>query len=189
MNECMYNFMGIKKVCTTKLDQTKEELMLSMIISVQKLFEIKLEDYNNLTELIVSKRRVTGEMTYFWDWLDEYGYEKIKEVLETSIIDNEELEEELEYRKFVLEMDSESAIPDNLFMSIADTIQVLYDYVQINSETSATLEIEVEQLVEDKLDESETYTLSYKENIEPEWRYIRNPADNQQDFNYNNLEI
>ncbi|HLQ82711.1 MAG TPA: hypothetical protein VK121_02535 [Pseudogracilibacillus sp.] len=180
MCEELFDFMEVDKTTHTTLDQMKEDLIFNMLNHMEKVLHVNFKDYDNMSQLIEEKIKLDEDVSYFWDWLEHYGYKRIKTILEHSLGNHEDLEAELEYRQFVLEMDIESNVLDNFFTSVADTVSMLYDLNDKNSEIAVTLNDEIFG----KMDISQSYTFEIEDINNKEWHF-KNPAGNQRGFCYN----
>jgi len=89
-----------------------------------------------LVEYAESIAQGSPRMEYVYDYMNEYMYPKVEYISKVNFKDNEELNELLRWREFVLEMDVESELEENILSSVADTISILYEKAQKESNNS-----------------------------------------------------
>ncbi|GAA0431848.1 hypothetical protein GCM10008983_05560 [Lentibacillus halophilus] len=140
MNNNLWHFIGVQRKTRTDADKKVDLIMNEIFKSLDLLLVIKLENYRDIHQLIEEKRRQDNETAYFWDWLNEDGLFKIKQILQYNLADSEELHGFLDYRDMILKLDAESQIPDSLFTSIADTVTEIHGLIETISEETATIE-------------------------------------------------
>lgn len=78
-------------------------------------------------EEIAESNKDDKEYAYVTDYMSKYMYPKVDYVRDTEYKYTEEIQAELEYRKFVLEMDIESNVIDNVLTGVADAISIFYE--------------------------------------------------------------
>lgn len=176
-------FIGVQRKMVTSVDKKVDLIIREIFDSMEKVLSIDLKGYDNIQQLIAEKGNVNDEQSYFWDWLDENGLSKLDRILRSNLPDLEELHDLLDYREMILQLDIESQILDSYFISIADTLTSIDDYIQMGSEQAAA----EESPYSDTTYETIEYHVSGSEhNRKQRWivNHNKSPAEKKQDFCY-----
>ncbi|GEM_PF-4196658 len=143
MLENLNEFIGVQRVSKTKADKKVDSIIKDIFVSMEQMLCIDLKEYKTIQELIEKKRKANDEQSYFWDWMNENGLVKFRNLLSNNLPDEEELHDLLDYRDMILQLDIENNILDSYFTSIADTLDELNELNQGGvSEQAATFEQE-----------------------------------------------
>lgn len=164
-------FIGVQRISKTKADRKLESIIKDIFVSMEKMLCIDLKEYETIQKLIEEKRKANNEQSYFWDWMNENGLAKLKNLLSINLPDEEELHDLLDYRDMILQLDIENNIVDSYFMSIADTLNELNELNQGLSEQAATFE--QEDFIQKVLNDSIEYHIS-RSTISEKQRWIVN---------------
>lgn len=141
MRDDLWGFIGVQRKVVTDADKKVNQLIQKIFQSMEIILDIDLKHYDNIRQLIKEKRNANDDQSYFWDWLDENGLFYLEIVLENNSLPYEGgMHELLDYHEMILDLDIENQISDSYFMSIADTLTSIGDYVQTISEQAATVE-------------------------------------------------
>lgn len=179
MKKKLCEFIGVQCNEISEADKKISTITEQIFNTVQHMQNFNLEDFENLDYLIRSMKELNNESSYFWDWMEEKGHRDLCFILQESVHDSKELLELLNYREMLLEMDAENEILDSYFISVADTITALKEFVIAEKEEAAA---------EDKLDSYHNWNnaIIHDENKKTNnfnWTYeYKNPAEQKQDF-------
>lgn len=158
---------------------------------------VNVADFNNINTLVDSQLfNKDPDVLYFWDWMDSKGIEMFRTILRSNLLQTDEFLDLLDHRLYVLELDMQSNIKDNIYHSIAESLNTISDCLDAKNQTSASKEQKISlgtiisdynQLVLKNYYNEYVITrgnmMVDKYNTEFYWN-SRNPAETQQDFCY-----
>jgi hypothetical protein len=186
MKDNLQEFIGVhNREAVSVANKKFNHLMCKVFKAAETVLGVDLDAYENVQHLIEEKRNADDSHSYFWDWFQDVGLERLKEISERELPDTEETDNLLGYREMILELDIESCNADNLFTSISDTITAVYEHIQSMSGHAATRERIYSKEIQY---ETVAYHVSGSNQQHKQiWvvNYNKSPAGKKQDFCYN----
>lgn len=138
MSVNVWNFIGRQSKTTSEADRLITKLYETVFQSIRDFSGLDYELVSSVELLIVEGKKTSSEYEYFWDWMEDIGLVKIREIADFSYTDTDEFLDLLDFMIYSLTEDSRNGINDIIVSSIADVIGEIYNYVLAHNYICAT---------------------------------------------------
>lgn len=175
----IWKFLGIQRTERTESDKLLSEILSNALTRLFRSTGLSPSEFSSLSEMVEFGRQLDNEYSYFWDWMKEYGIGYLNKIGKASLPDTEDTQEFLEYRKFILEMDIESGIVSNLFISVAELLKAVDEFINSYKELAASVENYEMEYSDETIFFNDNFCI-HQENFV--WNLTLDSAPNQQSF-------
>lgn len=130
-------FMGLTTPIKSNTDMMLNNLLTDLYLAMNQYFQMDTEKSNNLHQFVNSSKNEYPEVLYFWEWMDDKGFDLL-ELWDKRLPESDEIIEFLNYRKVILGMDVSSGSLDTFLLSVTELLLTVGEYIASYFETAAT---------------------------------------------------